>query len=141
MCVYSLYAAASFVTLPWIPSMARFLTYSWIVTEAIEACGVLDVASHSCTLRVTLRGRPLLLNFTTACFLLLWRNAFTVVHWSPKVLEMFFFFFLFHSDEWNSDLDFHMFSNLFKLNVMCCYLLFIFCLLHIVRQVSFKSVD
>ncbi len=63
-----------------------------------EACRSLDVVlgsfmtswmSRHCALGVILVGRPLLGRFTTVTsFLHLWIMALTVVHWSPKALEM-----------------------------------------------------
>ncbi len=66
--------------------------------EASEACSSLDVVlgsfmtswtSRHCALGEILVGRPLLGRFTTlTSFLHLWIVALTVVHWSPKALEM-----------------------------------------------------
>ncbi len=66
--------------------------------QASEACSSLDVVlgsfmtswmSHRCAFGVILVGQPLLGRFTTdPSFLHLWIMALTVVHWSPKALEM-----------------------------------------------------
>ncbi len=73
---------------------------SWTLTliEASEACSSLDVVlgsfmtswmSRRCAFGVILVGRPLLGRFNTVpSFLHLWIMALTVVHWSPKGLEM-----------------------------------------------------
>uniref|UniRef100_A0A4W4H0J2 Obscurin like cytoskeletal adaptor 1b n=1 Tax=Electrophorus electricus TaxID=8005 RepID=A0A4W4H0J2_ELEEL len=65
---------------------------------ASEACSSLDVVvesfvtswmSRHCALKVILVSGPILGRFTTVpCFRHLWIMALTVVHWSPKALEM-----------------------------------------------------
>ncbi len=88
-------------SLPWmlfLPSLF-LIVESWTLTliEASEACSSLDVVlafmtswmSRHCALGVILVGRPLLGRFNTVTsFLHLWIMALTVVHWSPKALEM-----------------------------------------------------
>ena len=89
-------------TLPWMPLLPSvcLMVESWTLTltEASEACSSLDVLlgssvtswmSRGCSLGVILVGRPHLGGFTTVpSFLHLWTMALTVVHWSPKALEM-----------------------------------------------------
>ncbi len=88
--------------LPWMPFLPSLflIVESWTLTliEASEACSSLDVVlgsfmaswmSRGCALWVILVGQPLLGRFTTVpSFLHLWIMALTVVHWSPKALEM-----------------------------------------------------
>ncbi len=110
--------------------------------EASEACSSLDVVLGSfmiswmschCALGVILVGRPLLGRFTTVpSFLHLWIMALTVVHWSPKALEMALLPF----PDWYMSTILFLICSWISLDrgMMCCSL----SMLHFVRQVLFK---